>query len=88
MSVHVLQLTKLENVAALAALRVLNLAGNQFEELDGAALAPLTALIELNLRRNRIGSLVRLEHLPPLERLFLSFNQLSQCALPPVDSVR
>lgn len=78
--VRVLQLTRIENISALVSLRVLNVAGNQLEELDGAALSPLNALIELNLRRNRIASLTRLEQLPAVERLFLSFNQLSQCA--------
>ena len=50
------QLKEIEGLQHLCDLRVLNLAGNAIEKVHN--LAGLDALVELNLRRNRIRSLV------------------------------
>lgn len=47
----------IENLNHLAELRVLNLAGNQISNVDN--LSGMDSLAELNLRRNRIRTVVR-----------------------------
>lgn len=68
---------QVEGLRHLSELRVLNLAGNLIERLDAAALSGLLALTELNARRNKISSIDGVETLPSLQRLFLSYNQLT-----------
>lgn len=51
-----LQIREMENLSHLTHLRVLNLAGNEIACASG--LAGLTALAELNFRRNRITHVV------------------------------
>ena len=49
---------KIENLSHLVELRVLNLAGNEITVANN--LSGLESLTELNLRRNKIGSVVSL----------------------------
>ena len=50
------QITRIENLGHLKELRVLNLAGNLIDYVD--MLSGMDALTELNLRRNRIKTIV------------------------------
>ena len=51
-----LQISMVENLSHLGELRVLNLAGNHIVHVDN--LAGMDSLAELNLRRNRIKTVV------------------------------
>uniref|UniRef100_A0A8C3K0B5 Leucine rich repeat containing 49 n=1 Tax=Calidris pygmaea TaxID=425635 RepID=A0A8C3K0B5_9CHAR len=73
LDLHGNQITKIENIGHLSELRVLNLARNLLtivENLNG-----LDSLTELNLRHNQVSKDV--DTLPRLQRLFLSFNNIS-----------
>uniref|UniRef100_A0A672V9M1 Leucine rich repeat containing 49 n=1 Tax=Strigops habroptila TaxID=2489341 RepID=A0A672V9M1_STRHB len=73
LDLHGNQITKIENISHLNELRVLNLARNLLtivENLNG-----LDSLTELNLRHNQVSKDV--DTLPCLQRLFLSFNNIS-----------
>uniref|UniRef100_A0A8C9EYU5 Leucine rich repeat containing 49 n=1 Tax=Pavo cristatus TaxID=9049 RepID=A0A8C9EYU5_PAVCR len=73
LDLHGNQITKIENINHLSELRVLNLARNLLsivENLNG-----LDSLTELNLRHNQVSKDV--DTLPRLQRLFLSFNNIS-----------
>uniref|UniRef100_A0A669PM29 Leucine rich repeat containing 49 n=1 Tax=Phasianus colchicus TaxID=9054 RepID=A0A669PM29_PHACC len=73
LDLHGNQISKIENINHLSELRVLNLARNLLsivENLNG-----LDSLTELNLRHNQVSKDV--DTLPRLQRLFLSFNNIS-----------
>uniref|UniRef100_A0A8C0VIY7 Leucine rich repeat containing 49 n=1 Tax=Cyanistes caeruleus TaxID=156563 RepID=A0A8C0VIY7_CYACU len=73
LDLHGNQIAKIENISHLSELRVLNLARNLLtvvENLNG-----LDSLTELNLRHNQVSKDV--DTLPCLQRLFLSFNNIS-----------
>uniref|UniRef100_A0A8B9VQX3 Leucine rich repeat containing 49 n=1 Tax=Anas zonorhyncha TaxID=75864 RepID=A0A8B9VQX3_9AVES len=73
LDLHGNQISKIENINHLSELRVLNLARNLLsivENLNG-----LDSLTELNLRHNQVSKDV--DTLPHLQRLFLSFNNIS-----------
>ncbi|XP_072880814.1 leucine-rich repeat-containing protein 49 isoform X1 [Hemitrygon akajei] len=76
LDLHANQISKMENINHLSELRVLNLAGNLIvhaENMNG-----LDSLTELNLRRNRIETVRDADTLPCLQRIFLSFNNISR----------
>nr|KAG5699547.1 hypothetical protein BaRGS_033743 [Batillaria attramentaria] len=76
LDLHGNQISKVENLNHLGELRVLNLAGNQITHVDN--LSGIDALAELNLRRNKIRTVTDVDTLPNLQRLFLSFNDISR----------
>ena len=53
-----LQIVKIENLSHLTELRVLNLAGNEIVHVS--SVSGMRALAELNLRRNKICTVVRI----------------------------
>ena len=55
---YYLQIVKIENLAHLTELRVLNLAGNEI--VNVCNVSGMKALAELNLRRNKISTVVRM----------------------------
>ena len=57
LSFYYLQIVKIENLAHLTELRVLNLAGNEI--VNVCNVSGMKALAELNLRRNKISTVVR-----------------------------
>ncbi|XP_062927144.1 leucine-rich repeat-containing protein 49-like isoform X3 [Mobula hypostoma] len=76
LDLHANQISKMENINHLSELRVLNLAGNLIvhaENMNG-----LDSLTELNLRRNCIETVRDADTLPCLQRIFLSFNNISR----------
>ncbi|XP_056022977.1 leucine-rich repeat-containing protein 49-like isoform X11 [Ostrea edulis] len=75
LDLHGNQISLIENLNHLSELRVLNLAGNQIVNVDN--LMGMDSLAELNLRRNRIKTVLDVDTLPSLQRLFLSFNDIS-----------
>ena len=64
-------------LTTLTALRALNLSNCMIESLHSVARSPLTAIISLNLRSNRLASLAGIERLLSLERLDVRENRLS-----------
>lgn len=56
-------------------LRVLNLAGNRINAING--FNSLISLIELNLKKNFIGKCEGMTLLPRLQRLYLSENKIA-----------
>lgn len=58
LSFYYLQIVKIENLAHLTELRVLNLAGNEI--VNVCNVSGMKALAELNLRRNKISAVVRM----------------------------
>uniref|UniRef100_A0A8C6YW99 Leucine rich repeat containing 49 n=1 Tax=Nothoprocta perdicaria TaxID=30464 RepID=A0A8C6YW99_NOTPE len=71
LDLHGNQITKIENINHLGELRVLNLARNLLTIVDN--INGLDSLTELNLRHNQKD----VDTLPCLQRLFLSFNNIS-----------
>ncbi|KOS17993.1 putative leucine-rich repeat-containing protein [Escovopsis weberi] len=65
-----------ESLGLLTALRALNLSHCMISSLNSLARSPLPAITALNLRANRLTSLVGVEKLFPLERLDLRDNQI------------
>lgn len=65
-----------ESLASLVSLRALNLSNCMIESLHSLSRSPLPAINVLNLRGNRISSLVGIEKLLSLERLDLRENRL------------
>lgn len=65
-----LQIIKIENLGHLTELRVLNLAGNEIVHVCNVS--GMRALAELNLRRNKIGTVVC---------IFVSVYQITWCLL-------
>jgi len=63
-----LQIIKIENLGHLTELRVLNLAGNEIVHVCNVS--GMRALAELNLRRNKIGTVVC---------IFVSVYQITWC---------
>ncbi|VDH99923.1 leucine-rich repeat-containing protein 49 [Mytilus galloprovincialis] len=79
LDLHGNQISNIENLNHLSELRVLNLAGNHIVHVDN--LSGMDSLAELNLRRNKIKTMifqVDVDNLPSLQRLFLSFNEISR----------
>ena len=64
-------------LASLTALRALNLSNCMIESLHSLARNPLPAVLALNLRANRLGSVAGIERLLSLERLDLRDNRLT-----------
>ena len=58
LSFYYLQIAKIENLAHLTVLRVLHLAGNEI--VNVCKVSGMKPLAELNLRRNKISSVVRM----------------------------
>ena len=58
LSFYYLQIVKIENLAHLTELRVLNLAGNEIVNICNVS--AMKALAELNLKRNKISTVVRM----------------------------
>jgi Leucine-rich repeat (LRR) protein len=67
-------------LAALTALRALNLSGCMIDSLRSLARSPLPAITVINLRGNRLQSLAGIERLLSLERIDLRDNQLNDPA--------
>ncbi|KDR12222.1 hypothetical protein L798_13829, partial [Zootermopsis nevadensis] len=76
LDLHGNQITQVGGLSALSELKVLNLAGNQIRVIGASDLQGLRSLRELNLRRNRIKSLLGFRETPQLQKLFLSNNEL------------
>ena len=76
LDLHCNQLRSIEGLSHLSELRVLNLAGNRIERINSNGLSGLSALAELNLRRNCLACISGVETLPALQRLFLSYNNI------------
>ncbi|KAK3340408.1 hypothetical protein B0H65DRAFT_258288 [Neurospora tetraspora] len=66
-----------DSLATLTALRALNLAHCMIDSLHSLIRCPLPAITALNLRANRLTSIVGIEKLYPLERLDLRDNQIA-----------
>ncbi|KAL1843395.1 hypothetical protein VTJ49DRAFT_1745 [Mycothermus thermophilus] len=66
-----------DSLAALTALRALNLAHCMIDSLHSLTRNPLPAITALNLRANRLQSIAGIEKLLPLERLDLRENRLT-----------
>ncbi len=73
-----------DGLAALTALRSLNLCNCMIESLHSLAKCPLPAITALNLRANRLLSLAGIERLPSLERLDLRENKIPE----PIEAAR
>lgn len=80
LDLHGNQLTSLAGLSPLADLKVLNAAGNQLRMVTENELRGLSALEELNLRRNRIRRVEGIGHAPKLVKLFLSNNNITTYA--------
>lgn len=66
-----------DSLATLTALRALNLSQCMIDSLSSLTRYPLPAITALNLRGNRLQSLIGIERLYPLERLDLRDNGLT-----------
>jgi leucine-rich repeat-containing protein 49 len=77
LDLHGNQLTSLAGLSPLADLKVLNAAGNQLRMVTENELRGLSALEELNLRRNRIRRVEGIGHATKLVKLFLSNNNIT-----------
>ncbi|KAI1113237.1 hypothetical protein F5Y14DRAFT_418770 [Nemania sp. NC0429] len=66
-----------DSLATLTALRALNLSHCMIDSLHSLLRNPLPAISALNLRCNRLSSIVGIEKLYPLERLDLRDNRLT-----------
>jgi leucine-rich repeat-containing protein 49 len=77
LDLHGNQLTSLAGLSPLADLKVLNAAGNQLRMVTENELRGLSALEELNLRRNRIRRVEGIGHASKLVKLFLSNNNIT-----------
>ncbi|XP_045460389.1 leucine-rich repeat-containing protein 49 [Harmonia axyridis] len=76
LDLHGNKITQISGLSNLNKLKVLNLAGNQIRVIGAMDLNGLTALQELNLRRNRLKKLLGFADTPNLMKLFLSNNEL------------
>ena len=76
LDLHGNQLRFVGNLGCLSSLRVLNLAGNHFKTVRLGQYG-MTALVELNLKRNRIRNVEGLQKAPHIKKLLLSNNELS-----------
>ncbi|RMY70829.1 hypothetical protein D0863_05554 [Hortaea werneckii] len=65
-----------DGLSSLTHLRALNLCNNMIDDLRSLAKDPLPAVTTLNLRSNRLSSLVGIEKIPTLERIDLRDNRL------------
>ncbi|KAL8737875.1 MAG: hypothetical protein Q9181_001278, partial [Wetmoreana brouardii] len=65
-----------DGLASLTVLRALNLSNCMIASLQSLLRSPLPAITALNLRTNRLGSIVGIERLLSLERLDLRENKL------------
>lgn len=65
-----------DGLSSLTHLRALNLSNNMIDDLRSLARDPLPAVTVLNLRSNRLSSLVGIEKIPTLERVDLRDNRL------------
>lgn len=66
-----------DSLATLTALRALNLSHCMIDSLHSLLRNPLPAITALNLRANRLQSIVGVEKLPSLERLDLRDNRIT-----------
>lgn len=66
-----------DSLATLSCLRALNLSGCMIESLHSLGRNPLPAITTLNLRSNRLSSLIGIERLLSLERVDVRDNKLT-----------
>lgn len=78
LDLHGNQITHVNGLSCLNELKVLNLAGNQIRFIGVGDFQGLTALQELNLRRNRLKKLLGFGETPNLTKLFISNNDLQR----------
>lgn len=76
LDLHGNQISQVGGLMSLGELKVLNLAGNQIKTIGATDLQGLSALQELNLRRNRLKRLHCFGETPQLQKLFLSNNEI------------
>ena len=78
LDLHGNQLRYIDNLTSLTSLRVLNLAGNLIRSIRNLGPYGLSALTELNLKRNRIKNLDGLHKAPHIRKLLLANNELQR----------
>lgn len=76
LDLHGNQIQTVTGLSTLKELKVLNLAGNQLKMIASEDFQGLSALQELNLRRNRLRKLQGFGETNNLRKLFLSNNEV------------